>query len=194
MPGFLLYLLVSLLYAALGWFFWRSVMPAKAAPVATRAGRPGQPAALPEWVRLAAIIPLLLHGWLLYQALFDSAGLNLGIGNALLAIAWLTVLVYWLASLHYPLQGLQMLVLPVAAAFLLVAAILPEVHLVPHTGRPLFAAHLLVSLLAYSLFTIAALHALLMALAERRLHDHMLSKMLRNLPPAPSARRAARRW
>jgi ABC-type uncharacterized transport system permease subunit len=37
--------------------------------------------------------------------------------------------------------------------------------------------------LAYSLFTIAALHALLMALAERRLHDHMLSQMLRNLPP-----------
>jgi ABC-type uncharacterized transport system permease subunit len=33
-----------------------------------------------------------------------------------------------------------------------------------------FRAHLLLAMLAYSLFTIAALHALLMALLERRLH------------------------
>ncbi|MFA7240294.1 MAG: cytochrome c biogenesis protein CcsA [Sulfuricellaceae bacterium] len=171
MPGFFSYLLVSLLYAALGWCFWRSVMPAR------------QSAAPPKWARLAAVVPLLLHGWLLYQALFGGGGLNLGIGNAVLAIAWLTVLVYWLASLHYPLQGLQMLVLSVAAGCLLIAAVLPEAHPLAHTELPLFKAHLLVSLLAYSLFTIAALHALLMALAEQRLHDHMLSKMLRNLPP-----------
>jgi ABC-type uncharacterized transport system permease subunit len=173
MPGFLPYLLVALLYAILGGYFRRSFMPAKAPQAAT----------VPSWGRSVTIFPLALHGWLLFQVLFVGAGLNLGFGNAILAIAWLTVLVYWLASFHYPLEGLQMLVLPGAAACLLVAAALPESHPLTHTELPVFRAHLLVSLLAYSLFTIAALHALLMALAEHRLHDHMLSKMLRNLPP-----------
>ncbi len=173
MPGFLSYLLVALLYAALGWYFRRAFVPT---------GNTQSPA-LPSWTRLAAIPPLALHGWLLFQALFVGAGLNLGVGNAVLAIAWLTVLVYWLASFHYPLEGLQMLVLPAAAACLLIAAALPDAHPLTHTELPVFKAHLLVSLLAYSLFTIAALHALLMALTEHRLHDHMLPKLLRNLPP-----------
>lgn len=182
MPGFPFYLLVSLLYAALGWYFRRCVMPAKS-PQATTVPERLPAAALPDWARLAAVIPLLLHGWLLYRVLLGDAGLYLGVGNALLAIAWLTVLVYWLANLFYPLQGLQMHVLWVAAGCLLVAAVLPESHPLSHTELPLFKAHLLVSLLAYSLFTIAALHALLMALTEHRLHDHMLSKMLCDLPP-----------
>ncbi len=38
-------------------------------------------------------------------------------------------------------------------------------------------------MLAYSLFTIASLHVLLMALLERRLHDGALPQMLQRLPP-----------
>jgi ABC-type uncharacterized transport system permease subunit len=38
-------------------------------------------------------------------------------------------------------------------------------------------------MLAYSLFTIASLHVLLMALLERRLHDGALPRALRGLPP-----------
>ncbi|MBS4095943.1 MAG: cytochrome c biogenesis protein CcsA [Sulfuricella sp.] len=173
MPGFLPYLLVALLYAGLGWHFRRSFMPGKTPQSGTTAGG----------ARMAAFAPLVLHGWLLFQALFADGALTLGFGNAILAIAWLTVLVYWLASFHYPLDGLQMLVLPVAAGCLLVAGLLPEAPPLSHTGFTAFKAHLLISLLAYSLFTIAALHALLMALTEHRLHDRMLSKMLRNLPP-----------
>jgi ABC-type uncharacterized transport system permease subunit len=39
------------------------------------------------------------------------------------------------------------------------------------------------AMLAYSLFTIAALHAALMSLVEKRLHHAKLPKVLRNLPP-----------
>jgi ABC-type uncharacterized transport system permease subunit len=38
-------------------------------------------------------------------------------------------------------------------------------------------------MLAYSLFTIASLHVLLMALLERRLHDGALPQVLQRLPP-----------
>lgn len=171
MPGFAPYLLLALLYAALGWHLRRAYAPGCAALKGAQ-----------TWTRVATLPLLALHGWLLAQALLAGAVLNLGVGNAILAIAWLTVLVYWMASFRYPLEGLQILVLPAAALCLLLAAVLPEPHPLPYSGVP-FMAHLAVSLLAYSLFTIAALHALLMALAEQRLHEHMLSKMLCNLPP-----------
>jgi len=46
-----------------------------------------------------------------------------------------------------------------------------------------FRFHLLIAMLAYSFFTIASLHVLLMALLERRLHDGALNHVLQKLPP-----------
>src|SRR4030095_15289323 len=46
-----------------------------------------------------------------------------------------------------------------------------------------FRAHFLIAMLAYSLFTLAALHALLMMAAERSLHRGRLPRFLAHLPP-----------
>lgn len=176
MSGFL-HFLAFLLYSALGLFFWRSVW--RPAGPETKPHSPEASAA----GRVAVLAPLALHGGLLYLSLFSGAELNLGIGNAVSAISWLTVLIYWLSSFRYNMEGLQTLVLPGAAICLLLPLAFPEAHPIAHTGLPLFKVHLLISLLAYSLFTIAALHALLMALAEHRLHGHALSRILGKLPP-----------
>ena len=172
-----LHFLAFLLYSALGLLFWRLVW---------RAPSPGtaqQVATASMAGRLSILVPLVLHGSLLYASLFPGAGLNLGIGNSISAISWLTVLVYWTASFHYNMEGMQTLVLPGAALCLLQPLVFPEAHLIPHTELPLFKVHLLLSLLAYSLFTIAAVHAVLMALVERRLHGHALSRIQGKLPP-----------
>lgn len=174
-----LHFLAFLLYSALGLFFWRSVWH-PAAP--TEAGQhPSQTSSMLG--RLATLAPLALHGGLLYFSLFAGGQLNLGVGNTVSAISWLTVLVYWLASFRYNMEGLQTLVLPGAAVCLLLPLAFPEAHTITHTELPVFKVHLLISLLAYSLFTIAALHALLMTLTERRLHGHALSHILNKLPP-----------
>ncbi len=49
--------------------------------------------------------------------------------------------------------------------------------------QTLFKIHLFIATLAYSLFTIAAMHALLMAAVERHLHSRPLSTLLQRLPP-----------
>ncbi len=172
-----LHFLAFLLYSALGLFFWRSVWRSAGPETAQNAAEASVAG------RLAILVPLALHGALLQPSLFPDAGLNLGIGNSVSAISWLTVLVYWLASFRYNMEGLQTLVLPGAAICLLVPLVFPEAHIITHTELPLFKIHLLISLLAYSLFTIAAVHAVLMALAERRLHGHALSRILGKLPP-----------
>lgn len=164
-------LIIALLYLVVAGHYWM------------HRPKPGQPApTMPTWYPIALAAGLILHGTMLYQSLF-STGLNLGFSNALSIVAWLTVLIYWIANLQQPLQGLQSFVLPPAAFFVLLQIALPETHLVPYAGNPLFMAHMMIALLAYSLFTFAALHALLMALAERSLHDKTSFIRQMDFPP-----------
>ncbi len=135
-----------------------------------------------HWHSAMIAAGLVLHGWLLYGSLF-SAGLNLGLSNALSAIFWLTVLIYWLTDLKHHLHSLQAFVLPPAAFFVLLQKLMPESHLLPYADQPIFMAHLVISMLAYSLFTFAALHALLMAAAERSLHQKSALIRLPGFPP-----------
>ncbi|MEO6975229.1 MAG: cytochrome c biogenesis protein CcsA [Gallionella sp.] len=129
------------------------------------------------------LIPLALHGYLLVQGIFAGGAFDLGLLHALSAILWLTLLVYWVARFFYPIGGLQALVLPMAA----VAVVLPELfhtdNILKNTGLFAFRAHLTAALLAYSLFTIAALHAVLISQVEKRLHQATLPRVLRSLPP-----------
>ena len=127
-------------------------------------------------------LALLLHGWLLFHRLFDH-GVNFGFYNALSAIFWLTVLIYWLSDLKHELHSLQAFVLPPAALFSLLPAITTQNHYLPITEANLFVAHIGIAILAYSLFTFAAMHALLMAIAERSLHHKPTPIKLPSFPP-----------
>jgi ABC-type uncharacterized transport system permease subunit len=163
----------ALLYAALAFYFWRTRW-AHAVP-AERGFN-----AIEHHI---VLLPLALHTLLLTRAVFAPDGLHLGIGNAVSAILWLTVLIYWLGNYFYRLEGLQALVLPLAAVASALPAIMPSLGALPNTEFVAFKAHLLIAMLAYSLFTIASLHVLLMALIERQLHHGVLPRGLGQLPP-----------
>ena len=176
MPESLPYLVNALLYAALAFYSWRTRWKP--------AGQvPSDDTAFNVFEHYAVLVPLGLHTLLLGRAVFAPDGLHLGVGNAVSAILWLTVLIYWLGNFYYRLDGLQSLVLPVAAAAALLPAVFPSLKPLPNTDLMAFKIHLLIAMLAYSLFTIASLHVLLMALLERRLHDGTLPRALRGLPP-----------
>jgi len=170
----LLYGLAFALYALLGVHFfrtrWRAEPPAAIAP----------PAA---WERGAILVPLALHSWLLYQDLLGGASLRFGFSQALSLMMWLAVLFYWIESLFYRLQGIFAIVLPVAAISVVLPAIFPGFEAPPYTGTAEFRLHLLLAMLAYSLFTMAALQAALMLALERKLHRGDLRGPIAGLPP-----------
>ena len=169
------YLIVSLLYAALAVYFWRTRWRAPAhspAPVGDRS----------LFEHVAVLAPLSLHGILLFTSVFAADGIHLGVGNAVSAIVWLTVVIYWFGNFFYRIEGLQALVLPVAALCALLPVLFPPAHALPNTELPVFQVHLMIALLAYSLFTIASLHVLLMAVIESRLHAGGLPSALQRLP------------
>ena len=180
MSDILLYAVTSLLYAALGWHFWHTRWRAGAQAQAAEEAATGGGA---SWERLAILAPFLLHSYLLYTSLVAQAELRFGFSQALSVTLWLTVLIYWLESLIYDVKGMQALVLPLAAACALLPAFFPGLETPTYTHTFAFRIHLLVAMLAYSLFTIAALHATLMTLLQRRLHAGTLAGPLASLPP-----------
>ncbi len=178
MQGLIPYLAVALFYAGLGVYFWRRTWH-----VGSHGGTAVHQAAA-HWMRGLAILPPLAgHGLLLHSSIFSPFGLDFGLGNTVSALAWLTVATYWLVNLRYRMEAMLAMALPIAAVSVLLPALFPSTHLLSHASLPLFKLHLAISLLAYSLLAIAALHALLMSLVERRLHEKTLLATFVGLPP-----------
>ncbi|MDP2231337.1 inner membrane protein YpjD [Methylotenera sp.] len=153
--------------------------------VATDFWRCAKTPAMSQYLKLHSTMiafGLIIHAWLLYQTIFVN-GYNLGFFNVLSAIAWLTVLIYWVADLNHKLTSLQAFVLPPAAIFALLPASNATNHFMPLAESPLFLAHITIALLAYSLFTFATFHALLMTAAERSLHNKPTLIKLPSFPP-----------
>jgi ABC-type uncharacterized transport system permease subunit len=171
MPGILPHLLCAALYAALAVLLFREL---------TRTAQ--APRALPV-LHWAVLLPLLLHTWLLYRSALQPGGIYLGVGTSLSTIVWMTVLIYWIGSFFYRLQGLQVFILGYAAVLVLTPLVFRSVQPLPHTELAAFRVHLLLSLAAFSLLTIASLQALMMAALERRLHGGSLPPYLQSLPP-----------
>jgi ABC-type uncharacterized transport system permease subunit len=182
MPSILTYLTASLLYGIAGWYFWRALHTAVPAS-RIHAEKVAPNVKLQQFVML---VPLVLHGVVLYQSVFMDDMLSFGVGNAISTIVWLTALIYWGSGFFSSLRELQNLVAPIsaiAAVAVLIPLLLPSVHPLAHAGMTAFKAHLLTAMLAYSLFIIAALHAMLMMLLERRLHHSLVSLIFVQLPP-----------
>jgi ABC-type uncharacterized transport system permease subunit len=174
-PDIVIHVIASAAYVGLAWHFWNTRWRRQSTLAEMRRGLRG-------WERGAILAPLLLHAWLLYQGVFAKEP-RFGFAQALSVMMWLGVAIYWVESLFYSLDGMEPLVLPLAAIAAPLPAIFPGlVSSGAHAQVAEFRLHLVLAMVAYSLFVIALLHATLMAVAERQLHKKTLPS-LANLPP-----------
>ncbi len=146
-----------------------------------RSGGPLQGGARTGLIALAAGA-LVLHAALLYGDLFHT-GLNLGLTSAASLVAWAVALLFLAAVLFQPIESLGVLILPVAAATLLLEWLWPTRHLTLPGASPVQAAHIVISLIAYSLLSIAVVQGVVLGLQERALHRREAGGFLRSLPP-----------
>lgn len=151
-PYLLLSIFASALYGFIAWRMFRG-------PHAQSVG-----------LQVLLSLVLLLHGGLVYESVLGRGVIMLGFGNSLSAIAWLTALIYWMTSHRASLVRIQAWVTVFAAIAILLPLVFPNAHTIPNSDALALRAHLVVSLLAYSLFAIAALHAVLMTTLEKNLH------------------------
>ncbi len=175
MRNSILYFSTAACWLALAAIAWRA------------AGVPaGDSRAAPAFRVEGALLPvaLVLHGMLAYNGILTDDGLNLGFANSISLIVWLTAAIYWLASLGYPgLASIQGLWAPIAFLAVLLQAFLPSHYLVNYAGDPVFTLHFAIAMLAYSLFIVATMHAVVMLAEVRWLHRGVLPPFLKSLPP-----------
>jgi ABC-type uncharacterized transport system permease subunit len=169
--------LAAALYLGLAVHFWRTRWRGAVLDQPIRG--------LAIWERGWLLVALLIHGFTLSDEVFPAGGssMRFGFAVALSMITWLAVALYWIESFYARMESLQMLGLPLAATCALLPWLLPGQHLLANAGSATFRLHFLMAMLAYSLFTLAALHAILMAVTEQRLHRGRLTPLLAGLPP-----------
>ena len=174
-----LYALTALLYGGLAVAGWRShrhaavrPMLESVPPVPVGTGLPASSAAsgMSTSGRALLFVALLAHGVLLHTTIFPQNAMVFGFAFALSAMFWLGAGIYWIESFFFPLDGLRLLVLPLACVASLLPLAFNGVRVLPYSAAPMFKLHFLIANIAYGLFAIAALHAILMLLVERRLH------------------------
>ena len=129
------------------------------------------------------LVAVALHTAVLYQNLFVVSGLNLGFFNVLSLLCWLMALLVLMAALFQPVENVGIAVLPLATLALSLEIAFPSIHLVSQDLPATLRVHIAISMLSYSLFSIAAGQAILLAVQNRYLHNKRPGGFIRALPP-----------
>ncbi len=122
-------------------------------------------------------VALVLHAVTLYTSLRVDEGLNLALTNALSLVAWAVALLFLAVALYRPIDNLGIVIMPVAGLAVLAAWLWPGRAVIPPS------AHIVISVLAYGLLTLAVIQALLLLAQERQLRHRQMGGLLRALPP-----------
>ncbi|MGG7604503.1 cytochrome C assembly family protein [Massilia sp. BKSP1R2A-1] len=112
----------------------------------------------------------VVHGAALGLDVVAPGRLRVGFAIMLSSALWVSVAAYWLENRNFALDGMRRLVMPFACVAATLPVIFPGSLLALSSQSPAFGWHVAVAVLAYSTLTIAAFHAVLMALQEARLH------------------------
>lgn len=125
---------------------------------------------------------VLLHSLLLYRQLVTPDGINFGFFNALSLLTWLIALLFMLIAFTRPVENLGIAILPLAA----IAIVLEQVFHSEHILRPyrdMLDIHIIISVTAYSILSLAAVQAVMTAIQDKHLREKHPGGFIRALPP-----------
>ena len=133
-------------------------------------------------LRTLGIIAFVAHGYAVYKVLHQPDGIDLGIFQVGSLIAWVVVGILLISSMRQKLDNLFIGAFPMGLITVALATFGPD------TGSDRFYSgglvlHILLSLLAYSIFTLASLQAIILARQEVALKQHKTRGFIVSLPP-----------
>ncbi len=141
---------------------------------------PTLPVAPLQFVAAAAII---LHGYTSIQWVFTEWGLDFGLLPMSTTISFTINLIVLISSLRKPIHNLFLFLFPIAALTIAVTMATGSEGVFWESVSAPIGAHIFISILSYSLMTIAAFQALLLALQNWRLRHKHLGSFLQTIPP-----------
>jgi ABC-type uncharacterized transport system permease subunit len=136
-----------------------------------------------RWVALApATAAMLLQASILNSVIIQPEGLNLGFFAAFSLIAWLISIQILLSSIYRRIESLGIVAFPVSGFATIAASQHFSDNLISITSNAV-QGHVMVSLIAYSLITLGAFQAGLLAYQDRSIRQHHPGGFIRYLPP-----------
>jgi len=144
----------------------------------------GKPFRLPLY--FATLLALILHGHILYTKMVTATGLRVDITNMFSLVTALMVAVLLFAVLRKRVENLSIAILPLAAIAMLVQWLVVVPHPPIRQANLGLDTHILLSVVAFSLLSIGALQAVLLAIQERHLRNHRPNGFISALPPMES--------
>jgi len=136
-----------------------------------------------RWVAMApAIVAMLLQAAALNALIIQPQGLNLGFFAAFSLIAWLISIQILLSSVYRRIESLGIIVFPISGIASVIASLHLSDHLISITNNAM-RGHIMISVIAYSLITLGACQAGLLAYQDRSIRQHHPGGFIRFLPP-----------
>lgn len=142
----------------------------------------GQKTASRMPVLLSTVIAALLHLGYISMDMLGGDYINFAMFEVGSLICWVITLLLLFSAWKKPVDNLFIGLLPMAAIILLCAAVSAQQVPLEHLSYGL-AWHILLSVLAYSVFTIAAVQSILLYLQDLALKKHQTRGLVQALPP-----------
>lgn len=134
------------------------------------------------WLLSLAGCAIVFHGLGIYALIATPLGVNLAIHKMFSLVLFSVNAIVIISSLRKPLHNVFILLFPVSIIAIGVA-LFSRVDYTPSTLAVGISVHILLSLVAYSLLSIAVLQALLLHWQNHQLKTKHLSGFVRHLPP-----------
>lgn len=174
-------MIAVVLYAGSAWL-QRQVLTGAESPSAGQKG-PSQNANNSSLVLALAGAALLAHVINAIVVIRTDLGYDFGFFRVASLFSWVMALIVVVASFRKPVANLFIALFPLAIVCILCSTFLPSNYDPNKDLSGGVALHSVLGILAFSLLTIAAAQALLVAWLSRELKQHHYSVTLRHLPP-----------
>lgn len=136
-----------------------------------------------RWLLAMGIIAVSAHGFSVFNAIYTVEGIDLGIYKISSLIAWFIAVLCLLSTLRRPTGNLLTALFPIAALSILASSYSAPIHTLQIDISIGILSHIIGSILAYSVLTLAALQAGALALQVHQLKSRHLAGILQAIPP-----------
>ncbi len=137
----------------------------------------------------SGIVAVVFHGVLAWQQIILDTGVDLGFFKIASLVAFFLGFLLLFSSLKKPLENLFTALFPISILVIWVSTVVTSSYTPRADFETGILSHILISILAYSVLTICAAHAVVLIIQDRRLKSHHTSGLFWALPPLQTMER-----
>lgn len=134
---------------------------------------------------LPALIAVLVQSFVLQQLVYQPLGLNLGFPVAVALVTWVIVIQILFSACFRRIESLGIVMFPLAGLAGILASLTESGQLLS-VSNPAIKGHIMLSIVAYSLVSLAAIQSGLLAYQDTAIRRHQPGGFVRLLPPLNS--------